>query len=73
MNFIARLYSIDLFTVFGNFLGYFSCEIKSYFPWNEVAYVLKFGKCGKRQLSIKFEFTHFFMKKSCYEVELEKW
>ncbi len=33
-------------------------KLKSYFPGNKVAYVLKFGKCGKRQFLIKFEFTH---------------
>ncbi len=47
-NFITRLYSIDLFTVFGKlFWDSFHHEIKFYFLGNIVAYVLKFGKCGK--------------------------
>ncbi len=59
-NFITRLYSIDLFTVFGKlFWDLFHREIKSCFPGNKVAYVLKFGECGKRQFLIKFEFKHF--------------
>ncbi len=61
-----------IYCVWEIILGFISCDIKSYFPGNEVAYVLKFGKCGKRQFLMKFEFTHFFMKTSYYEVELEK-
>ncbi len=41
-------------------LGYISCEIKSYFPRNKVAYVIKFGKCRKIHFFIKFEFKHFY-------------
>ncbi len=59
INFTTRLYYMDLFTVFGkkNWDG-FQYEIKSYFPGNKVACVLKYGECGKRQFLTKFEFTH---------------
>ncbi len=60
LNFITRLYSMDLFTVFGKlFWDLFHYEIKSYSLENKVTYVLKFGKCGKRHFLIKFEFSLF--------------
>ncbi len=66
---MTRLYFIDLFTVFDKlFWDLFPVKIKSYFPGNKVAHVLKSGKCVKQFYFIKFEFTFFFMKKSCYEV-----
>ncbi len=50
LNFITRLYSMDLFTVFGKlFWDLFHYEIKSYSLENKVNYVLKIGKRGKRQ------------------------
>ena len=61
-----------MYCVWEIILGFLSWEIKSYFPGNKVAYVLKFGECGKKPFLIKFELT-VLMKKSCYEVELEKW
>ncbi len=53
INFITRLCSMDLFTLFGKlFWDLFHYKIKSYFPGNKVAYVLKFGKCGKINFTI---------------------
>ncbi len=53
------------------FWDLFPVKKKSYFPGNKVAFVQKFGKSRKIHFLIKFEFTHFLMKKSCYEVELK--
>ncbi len=50
-----------IYCVWEIILGFFSCEIKSCFQGNKVVYVLRFGKCGKIQFLIKFEFTHFFL------------
>ncbi len=52
---------MDLFTVFGKlFWDLFHYEIKSYSLENKVTYyVLKFGKCGKRQFLTRFEFSLF--------------
>ncbi len=59
-NFITRLYSMDLFTVFGKLsLDLFHYEIKSYSLENKVTYVLKIGNCGKRQFLTRFEFSLF--------------
>ncbi len=57
---------MDLFTVFGKlfwdlFMNIYNIyyEIKSYSLENKVTYVLKLGKCGKRQLLTRFEFSPF--------------
>ncbi len=51
---------MDLFTVFGKlFWDLFHYEIKSYLLENKVTYVLKFGKCGKRQFLTIFQFNLF--------------
>ncbi len=55
---------MGLFTMFGKlFWDLFHYERKSYILETKVTYLLKFGKCGKRQLLTRFEFKQFFKSK----------